>query len=50
MAHAAEAHWLEDFVTAKGGCGRRTSMRLFRAPHLAHFILDLNHGTGVSPQ
>ena len=27
----------------------RTSIRLFRAPHFAHFTLLRNHGTGVSP-
>ena len=27
----------------------RTSMRLPRAPHFAHFTLDRNHRTGVSP-
>jgi hypothetical protein len=26
----------------------RTSMRWLRAPHLAHFTLVRNHGTGVS--
>jgi hypothetical protein len=27
----------------------RASIRLFRAPHFAHFTLERNHGTGVSP-
>src|SRR5690349_9112178 len=27
----------------------RTSILLWRAPHLPHFTLDLTHGTGVSP-
>ena len=27
----------------------RTSMRRPRAPHLPHFTLDWNQGTGVSP-